>query len=385
MGGGTGVIAYNSDLKRKQWMSEGLIQAASKSFWSPYQGNSFKSVVFQTNDNSKKAGHDVVFDFTGNLVGQAVKGQDTAFGTGETKKQFSDKVTVDRYRFVVDNGDKFDGINSGNLAINEHTESRGLLSDLWIRVKDQGINDVLQQSATHRITSGTFTFDDFLDIENTIKTGNGYKVMSANTAAPSRLPLQPFMLQDGRPVWLMVIDSAMKNKLLKSAGAQQLFREADVRGNDNRLIKGVVGKVGNFLLVEQDTFFGSTVSASAGDFVANDYAQLNKTKIQMSGLRQYTDADGGFVPESWTGDGLVAGAKTFSRGLILGAGAMQIGMGLMPDYKLQASADFGIKTESALETWCGFKATKFTAENDDYATAIGGISHGIVALDIQIN
>lgn len=386
MPNGTGVVDIGSDLVRQKWMREGLIQSASKSFWSAYQGNSAKSIIYQENNISAADGHTVVFDFDGNLVGSAVKGKDTAVGTGEQKKKFSDKITVERYRFVVDNGDKFDGVNIGDLSINEHSDSRSKLADLWVRVKDQAVTDVLQQSATHRITSGTFTFDDFLDIENTIKTGNGYKIMSANTAAPKRLPLMPFTLQDGRPVWLMVIDSAMKNKLFKSTGAQQLFREADVRGNDNRLIKGVIGKVGNFLIVEGETFFGETASSSAGDFIdANGYAQLNKTKIQMSGLRQYTGAAGGYVPESWSGDGLTAGAKTFSRGLILGAGAMQIAMGKSPDYKFQPSTDFGITSESALEVWTGFKAAKYTAENDDYSINIGGISNGIVALDIQIN
>jgi hypothetical protein len=388
MAGGTGVVSLTSDLVRQKWMREGLIQATSKSFWSAYQGGSMDSIVYQENNISASEGHTVVFDFDGHIVGSAVKGKETAFGTGETKKKFSDKVTVDRYRFVVDNGDKFDGVNIGDLSINEHTDSRNKLSDLWVRVKDQAITDTLQQSATHRIITDdtSFTFDDLLDVENTIKTGVGYTQMASKSAAAKRLPLKPFMLADGRPVWLFVVDSYTKNKLMKSTGAQQVFREADVRGNENRLIKSVIGKVGNFLFVEADTFFGTTASAAVGDFVdSSGYAQLNKTKIQMCGLRQYTDADDGFVPESWTGDGLAAGAKLFSRNLILGAGAMQLAMGKMPDYKFQASTDFGITSQSALETWCGFKATKFTAENDDYAIAIGGISHGVVAFDVQID
>lgn len=386
MTGGTGVVDINSDLVRKKWMREGLIQAASKSFWAPYQGGSMDSIVYQENNISASEGHTVVFDFDGHLVGQAVKGKETAVGTGETKKKFSDKVTVDRYRWVVDNGDKFDGVNIGDLSINEHMDSRSKLADVWVRVKDQAIYDTLQQGATHRIKlDSTFTFDQFLDIENIIKTGSGYIQMSSTSAAPTRLPLAPFMLQDGRPVWLMVIDSAMKNKLMKSTGAQQVFRESDVRGNDNRLLKGVIGKVGNFMVVEADTFFGTTASSSVGDFISDGYAQLNKTKIQLSGLRQYTDAAGGFVPESWTGDGLTPGAKLFSRGLILGAGAMQLAMGKMPDYKFKSSQDFDITSESAMEAWCGFKPTKFTAQNDDYSVAIGGISNGIIALDLQVN
>lgn len=385
MAGGTGVVSLTSDLVRQKWMREGLIQAASKSFWSPYQGMSMDSIVYQENNISASEGHTVVFDFDGALVGQAVKGKETAFGTGETKRKFSDKVTVDRYRFVVDNGDKFDGVNVGDLSINEHADSRNKLSDLWVRVKDQAIFDTLQQGATHRITASTFTFDDLLDIENIVKTGSGYKIMTGTTAATKRLPLQPFMLMDGKPVWLVVIDTPTKVKLMKSTGAQTVLKDADVRGNENRLIKGVVGKVGNFLIVEADSFFGTTSSASVGDFVSSDYAQINKSKVQLSGLRQYTDASAGFVPESWTGDGLTAAAKTFSRNLILGAGAMQLAMGKMPDYKFQSSQDFGITTQSALEVWCGFKPAKYTAENDDYAVKVGGISNGIVAFDLQID
>ena len=383
--GGTGVVDIGSDLVRQKWMREGLIQSASKSFWSPYQGGSMDSIVYQENNISAGEGHTVVFDYDGALVGQAVKGKETAFGTGETKKKFSNKVTVDRYRFVVDNGDKFDGINVGDLSINEHTDSRNKLADLWVRVKDQAIFDTLQQGATHRITSGTFTFDDLLDIENILKTGKGYQVMSSTSAAARRLPLTPFMLQNGEPVWLVVIDNPTKIKLMRSSGAQNFFKDTDVRGNDNRLIKGVLGKIGNFLIVEASLFFGTTSSTSVGDFISGEYAQLNKTKIQLSGLRQYTDADDGFVPESWTGDGLTPGAKTFSRNLILGAGAMQLAMGKMPDYKFQQSTDFGITSQSALETWCGFKPTKYTAENDDYSIAIGGISNGIIAFDLQID
>lgn len=382
---GTGVVNAHSDLVRQKWMREGLIQAASKSFWTTYQGNNCKSIVYQENDISAKEGHTVVFDFSGNLTGKAVKGKETASGTGEQKKKFSDKVSVDRFRFVVDNGDKFDGVNIGDLSINEHTDSRDKLADLWVRVKDQAIFDTLQQGATHAIQSGTLEFDDLLDVENIIKTGNGYKKINTTTAAAQRLPMQPFTLADGRPVWLVVIDSPLKNKLLKSDGGQNMLAEADVRGNDNRLIKGVIGKIGNFLFVEAETFFGVSKNKTVGGFIEDGYAQINKTEIQMAGLRGYTAADGTFNPTAWTGEPIAAGAKKYSRGLILGAGAMQLAMGKSPDYKFQASSDFSITTESALEVWCGFKPTKYKPENDDYAVKIGGISNGIIALDIQLN
>lgn len=386
----TAVVDINSDLVRQKWMMEGLIQANSMSFTAPYTGNSFKNIVYQEVNTNAKDGHTVVFDFDGNLTGRAVKGKETATGTGETKKKFSDKVTVDRYRWVVDNGDKFDGVNIGDLSITEHADSRSKLSDLWIRIKDQAILDVAQQSATHRlILDKTFTFDQFLDIQNIVKTGKGYVKMENKTAADIRRPLKPFITADGQPVWLFVVDSAMKTMLLKSSGAQDILSRTDVRGNDNRLFKGVIGRIGQFLFVEADTFFGTTNNtAVAGDFVdENGYLQFNKTEIEISGLRQYTGDDNVFVPKSWTGETVAApGLKTFSRGVILGAGAIQLAFGKLPDYKWQESTDFGITSESCMEAWVGAKATMLNPESGDYKYAkMGGISHGIVAVDIQVD
>ena len=61
-------------------------------------------------------------------------------------------------------------------------------------------------------------------------------------------------------------------------------------------------------------------------------------------------------------------------------------MGKLPDYKWQESHDFGITSESCMEAWIGAKATILNPESGDYSYAkMGGISHGIVAVDIQVN
>ena len=96
-------VAYSSDLKRKKWTREGLIQAASQSFWTPYTGMTSDSFVVQENNTNASAVHTVVFDYDGNLAGKAIKGKETAFGQGEQKKKFSNTLTVDRYRLVADN------------------------------------------------------------------------------------------------------------------------------------------------------------------------------------------------------------------------------------------------------------------------------------------
>ena len=225
---GTAKVAYGSDIQRKGWMQEGLVQAASKSFWGPYTGNSSNSIVYQVNNESAADGHTVVFDYSGKISGKAVKGKDTAYGKGEIKRKFSDKITVDRYRIPVDNGDKFDGVDIGDLTINEHGDSRSKLSDLMIRWKDQMIFDAAQGAygsvPSHVYDLGTaFTYTDLLSIEKSLKTGKGFKTASATgalttTAAGRRAPLEPFKLENGEPVWLFIIDSTMANALKASEG-----------------------------------------------------------------------------------------------------------------------------------------------------------------------
>lgn len=374
MPNGTGKVAYNSDIKRKAWMSEGLIQKSATSFWAPYKGTSFDSVIMVVNDISKGKGHTVVFDFDGNLSGKPVKGNKTAKGTGEQKKKFSDKLTVSDYRYVVDNGTKFDGVDIGDLSINEHSDSRSKLADLWIRSEDQAYFDLAQQSPEFGITLTTFTLDDLLDIEAKVKTGTGYDTTPSGIT--KRLPLKPFKLANGKQIWLFLLDTYMKNMLLKSSGAQSLLAQADLRGNDNRLITSQIGTIGNFLFLDAGSFFGTT----DGSILVDGYYEYENTGVEIPGLRVLDT-----VTNKWSGeDGFDSSNQLQSRGVILGAGAFQKANGMMPDYKYEAT-DFGKFSESCLETWCAAKATKLLAENSDYADGkVSGYVYGAIAVDIEL-
>ena len=381
----TGQVRLDSDLKRKQWMREGLVQAASKSFWSPLTGNTMDSVVFQAKKDGAKEGHTVVFDFDGNLSGKARKGKETAYGTGEQKRKFSDKLTVERYRLVADNGDVFDGVDIGDLTINQHTDSRTKLGDLFVRFKDQALFDAAQgvtitqqgvvQAPTHVIDLGnTFTWNVLTDIEKTIKTSQGF------TSGGVRRPLKPYMTKNGEPVWLYVIDAAMAAILRKdTAGYQNVIRSADVRGPDNRLIKGVIGKIGALLIVEADLFFGYTEGTTSG-FGFND------SEIEMSGLRQYDGTNS--ATALWTGqEGFdYKSTNLHSRGVILGAGALQLAFGKQPDYKFQESQDFSITAESCVEFWMEAQKTKLKAESGAaYKGAkIADVDFGVVVTDLEV-
>lgn len=364
-------ISINSDLKRKKWMREGLVQSKSKSFWAPYTSGSSDSIVYQANNTNAAEGHTIVFDYDGNLSGKAKKGKETAFGAGEQKRKFSNKLTVDRYRLVCDNGDAFDAVDVGDLSLSQHADSREKLADLFVRFKDQSIFDGAQglkgSAPTHIIDLGTtFDYNSLLDVEAALKTSSGF------TTGSTRRPLQPYKLADGRPVWLFVMDPKMAQMLKKSAGYQSLVYNADVRGNENRALKGVFGKIGNLLLIEADQFFGETDSVSAT-------FGMEANSIEIAGLRK-KDANG-----LWTGQtGYVATGDQISRGLLLGANAIQMGFGKMPDYKWQPSEDFGIKSESCLEVWMETQKTILTAETDDYAAAkLAAIDWGVIAVDVK--
>jgi len=380
----TGVVPLGSELKRKKWMREGLVQAASKSFWNPLTRQDKTGVVFQAKNESAGDGHTVVFDFDGNLSGRAIKGKDTAFGKGEQKRKFSDKITVQRYRLVVDNGDKFDGIDIGDLSINEHTDSRAKLGDLFVRFKDQAIFDASQgnlvtesdgaaQAPTHVIDLGaTFTYNQLLDIEHTLRTSQGF------STGTIRRPLDPFLTKDGEPLWIYIADASMLNVLRQDSAFQTVMRSADVRGEQNRLLRGVVGKIGHLLIVQADQFFGSTEGSATG-------WGLDSSNIEIAGMRQYDGTNP--ATALWTGqEGFdYASTDLHSRGLICGQAAVQIAFGKQPDYKWKPSQDFDIKSESALEVWMETRKTRMKAENSDYKQAkVADIDFGIVAVDLKV-
>lgn len=379
----TGVVSITSDLVRKQWMREGLLQAKSKSFWAAYSGMTSDSVVFQSNNESAAEGHTVVFDFDGNLSGKAIKGKNTAYGKGEQKRKFSDKITVERYRLVVDNGDKFDAVNIGDLSISQHEDSRAKLADLFVRFKDQAIFDTLQGfkdgvAPTHTIqidaSSTKLAYSDLVNIEKILRTGVGYMTGTFGSATPAaqRAPLAPYRMKNGRSYWIMVVDPFTAANLkgnTAAGGIMPLATSADLRGDENRLFKGLIGAVGQMIIVEAEAFFGVTTANT-----------LDGSEIEIAGMRQYDS-----VNTVWSGEATYASA-VYSRNLILGAAACQLAFGKQPDYKFQASTDFGIKSESAVEFWMDSKKTKLVAESGgDYTAAKrAGLDHGVIAFDVKI-
>lgn len=371
MPSGTGKVAYNSDLVRQAWMRQGLLQKAPTSFWAPYKGLTKDSIIMQATTSTADTGHTVVFDMDGSLAGRPVKGNTQAKGTGEQKKRFSDKLTVDDYRYVVDNGTAFDGIESGNLNVTQHEDSRLKLGNLWIKSSDQAYFDLGQQTLTHGIDLTTFDVGDIFAVEQVLKQGRGF---STTNGVTKRLPLEPYMTIDGEPVWLWVMDIATKIKFLATPGVQTLLSTADVRGANNMLFKSKIGRISSFVFVEATDFFGEVF----GDITTDGYYNYDNVAVQQAGLRQYDT-----VNQVWTGEeGFDFEAVLKSRNLILGAGAFQHGRGKSPDYKWETT-DFDKFSESAMEVWCASKATHLIAETPDYKDRkAAGYSYGGIYVDV---
>lgn len=375
----TGVVQLNSELIRKGWMVEGMVQGAAKSWWSPLIGSSKAAVVYQVNDFGAGNGHTVVFDYSGNLSGEGFEDKEQAYGKGEAKKKFSDKLIVKRVRYAVDNGDEYDAVNIGDLELNMHQDSRVKLSDLWNRNKDQWLFDAGQGrlnsiANTHIIrpgkkaTIGALVADDKLtynflwDMEEMVRVGEGFAV------GGKRRPLDPYTGTDSDPVWIFAIDPTMKRQLIQDGPLQANMGVADVRGEGNVLIKGQLGKIGTLLITETPRFFGSSSARTLG-----------KSRVEISGLR-LVDSAGFYYGEKGYG---ASGVTIASRGLLLGAGALQLGVGKMPEYRWQSSQDFGIDSESAVISWVGVQKTKLVAEDVDYIDAkVAGMDYGVIAVDV---
>ena len=377
----TNVVPLNSELRRKGWLLEGLLQAKAVSLFSGLRGTSSDAVIFVKTDLSKSAGHEVVFQFDGKVTGAAKRGKERLRGNEEQKKLFSDKIRVERLRHGLDNGDDFDAIEVNNLATAQHGNSRSLLANWYIEQRDQAVIDAGQgflnnEALTHwirpnnRATSGAITsadvitYDFILDTEQAIKDGMGF---TADSKSQTRSPLEPVALANGQKQFIWFIDSMQAKQLRQDTDLKSILTGGDVRGADNALIKGVLGSIGIFTFVELPTYMGSVVDRG-----------MYGTEVEMVGMRRYNAATSKYSGEEGSTD---AGIVTM-RSFIAGKKAFQEAFGKMPDYKFKSSEDYDIDTGSAIELWAKTQKCILAAENGDYNEAIvAGYNFGIVGVE----
>lgn len=374
----TAFVDYNSDLIRKGWVKEGLVKNAAKSFWAPYTGNSGESVVYQKNMTSVSEGNHIIFDYDGYLTGEMALDREQAWGKGEGKRKFSSSLKIRRGRLTVNNGDKFNGKEIGDLSITEHGDSRRKLADLWTRQKDQAHFDSIQGRLDNldnshiyrpndRATIGDLTatdvmsYDYILELNEMMLEGDGF------VTGGKRMPLKPFEIQNGEVVWNLLLDNTAFFQLKKDTRFQDLVAQGDVRGMNNFLFKGQPVQIGQLMVSVAPIFFGTSTDRRVG-----------KTKPEIAGFRK-KDEDGNYTGET----GFGASTKIIAaRSVLLGASAMQYGMGMEPNYNLEFSPDHKITSESLLEVWFNVQKTQLLPESADYDDArIGNMDYGVIAVD----
>ena len=374
MGANTSVLKYGSELERKSWMVQGMIQKKSESFWNGLKGQSEDSVIYQKSDRNATDGMTVVFDYRGNLATSGFRGSEEAFGNAKAKLKFSDKLTIEEGIYTVDNGRKYDAAVIGDMDLAEHEDSRELLSDNYVRANDQvffdlGSGYLRGETPSHILrpngratvadltTADKVDWDFLVELETAAKTGE--------IGGSRRAPIKPFKFANGQRKWIVVLDSFQIRDLLTDTKFQAIYQQAQVRGNGNELISHAIAEVGNLIIMETGVYFGGSKNN-----------ELFGQSVEIAGLRTIDEA-GTFSGTDTAQSGVVA-----SRGFIVGAGAFQEAFGMMPDYKYQPSQDFGRVSESAVELWHQAKKCNITAEVEDYEEAkIANMDYAIFAFD----
>jgi len=379
MGNPTGLYSDTSELKRKEWIMEGLLQSKSKSIFDGLTGTSASAAIYQKNMAGYKHGNRVTFDFDGNYATSGFLGKEQAYGKADNKKKFTSGVTLDRVRYTVNNGDKFDNKSIGASMLFEHSNSRDLLADNFIRSKDQNFINAFQGSlnnigASHIISPGgvhtaeaanltsgddKWSYDFLQELDEILSTGDGF------AKGGKRRPLDPI-----NGTYLVYIDSSAHLQLLKDPDMREVWSNADVRGKDNVLLKNVIAKFGNLILIKMPNFHGQLRTAR----ISGDITEIAGAK-KISANGNWSGSDG------FNAD-VIANATMYARSFVVGANAIQYGMGEAPDYRVQESIDYGINSESALITYMGIQKTQLLAEDDDYIEAkVGGLDYGVIAID----
>jgi len=397
----SGKLDIRSKLIRNTWVKEGMIQEQSKSFWSPFKGTTLGAVIVQMQTSTADDGHTIVMDYDGNYAGAARRGKEKAYGYGGVKLKFSDKLTSERLRYPINNGDKFDGVEIGDLSINEHSDSREKLMDNWVRQEDQfffdiGVGYLRNEKPTHgfrfsgeanpgamTLAKDKMNYDGLIKLETATKTGKGFTVGGGRRPMKTYQGEGPNNGQNPTATYLVVLATQQAADIKLDPKFQTIMSTADTRGRNNMALQGLIGKVGNTVYMEAPAFMGYE------DEVGNN--NMGKSVVEMSGLRRCAVVKGATGTEAkveYEGteayDTLVAAAGTiiFDRGLIIGAAAFSQGLGMDADYKFQSSEDFGIDSESMMEWWGQCQATMLKPENGDYKKAkVGNMTFGLAYLD----
>lgn len=253
----------NDAMRVSLWTSRLLYEASKQMFWDRFSGLSGEGmpVVWNT-DLTAKRGDTVKVDFVKAASGAGVT-DNTALATAEEEAVFYQldvPVVFARNAFAVHEADQ-------QKTMHELSAWGRRLASTWIAGKiDDAITDVLDANTASRVYPGSVTAKNNLTSSDKLTL-----TLVSQAAAKARdLLIQPMRI-DGEE-WLVMLISNWAYYDLRVGDAtayQAAMREAEVRGKDNPLFRGVAGCWDGVMLVRYDRV---ETGSNAGSGANVDYA-----------------------------------------------------------------------------------------------------------------
>lgn len=364
------LVGDASDLKRLEWVGTRLHQTRLTDPFAGLMGSDpIGSVIFTKTSVNAGRGNTVIFDYDGFLTGSGtVTGKTGVSGKGEVKRLFSDTITIDRVRIPVDNGDPFDARNVGRTDAERLQDSGTKLADALNFKRQQNFMDCAQGTLgpvtpSHvirpngRTAKGNLVAGDIMDLTLLQRISLAMTEGAGFDTGADRMPLLPYQLKNGRPVFLLYLDPIDMANLRKDSEWSSAVQTADTRGLENLFFNSKAMQFENLLLSELPRF--------SGDATILDGSTLAGSAIIRPGARLFA-----------SGSGTIKHTRSF----ILGAGAMCYAKGTDPVVTTEVR-DHGTFNESVLTVHHNMKRTRLTPEGADYTPALKDIDLGIITIE----
>ena len=396
-------INAGSVLQRRQWASQVLVGAQQRSVFGPFSGDANAATMINraSGMGAGNNGHLVHYPGLGTLTGRYFEGNEDASGKGEKLRLFSSTLKAQWFRSVTELYNKYDRVEVGEDTSLGMAGMRRKLTDQFTAWNDQYLFDVVQGVANRTMSpsgegrathgkrfafsgaSAKFGFNELQEVENIASEGAGFDW------GGSRVPLPGMRMAGMNSMWLLFVDPKVHEILKTDAGFQNIVKDADVRGMQNKLLSPVLGTLGQIMIVKMPRAKGTLTTnsqvgyqshksdGSAGDNPGG-FARRH-VSVEACGMRQYNGEN------RWTGQpGFSGNTERWSRCVLLGANALQVGFSMLPTIELESNNTNNVD-ELSLHVFMGAQKSKWDAEAEgDYDDAkSAGLDYGAIAIDVQ--
>lgn len=374
---------------------EDLAQYRSQSIWNGFTGDSMKSPIIKKDINLAVVGNKVNLSYSLPLTKGFIQGKEQKIGTGEKRIAFDGDLEIDKLVLTADIPDWYETTEIGAMKWADIASTRGDLSLNYIRQIDQAFFDTFQglhkvrKSGVWDIPKGkmqmpaTFTMSNIKELYNVATTG----IMPAGSSIVRREPLIPFKLFDnGMPMYVLIVDSNMALRL-RSQPDYISYCNVDLRGRENLLFTGIIGKIDNILVIEapicvSDLNSDMIESSGVGTLREIGFPFAGASRTSLAGLR-FQDTAG-----LWTGEKGFSYHNPFKhRGILLGAGGLThaVASTPAPTFRLEKK-EYDQGAEIAMFSYSEMKKTSYSESvgRDNPNLRATGIDYGCIVIDFLV-